>query len=64
VAERQGRRRRMLLDDHKERRGYAYLKEESLDRNKWRAHMHSPHLCDLFYFAAPVLVNGITWLFA
>jgi hypothetical protein len=29
---RQGRRRRELLDDLKERRGYSHLKEEALDR--------------------------------
>jgi hypothetical protein len=28
----QGRRRTKLLDDLKERRGYSYLKEETLDR--------------------------------
>jgi len=27
-----GRRRRKLLDDRKERRGYSHLKEEALDR--------------------------------
>jgi hypothetical protein len=32
VTERQGRRRRKLLDDLKERRGYSRLKEEALDR--------------------------------
>jgi hypothetical protein len=37
VAERRGRRRRKLLDDLKERRGYSYLKEETLDRTMWRA---------------------------
>jgi hypothetical protein len=26
-----------LLDDLKERRGYSHLKEEALDRTKWRA---------------------------
>jgi hypothetical protein len=30
-------RRRKLLDDLKERRGYSQLKEESLDRTVWRA---------------------------
>ena len=30
VAERRGRRRRKLLDDLKERRGYSHLKEEAL----------------------------------
>ena len=32
-----GRRRRKLLDDLKERRGYSHLKEEALDRAMWRA---------------------------
>ena len=36
---RQGRRRRMLLDDLKERRGYSHLKEEALDRTMWRARL-------------------------
>jgi hypothetical protein len=31
------RRRRKLLDDLKERRGYCHLKEEALDRTMWRA---------------------------
>ena len=33
---RRGRRRRKLLDDLKERRGYCQLKEEALDRTVWR----------------------------
>jgi len=33
----QGRRRRKLLDDLKEKRGYCHLKEEALDRCMWRA---------------------------
>ena len=37
VTGRQGRRRRKLLDDLKERRGYSHLKEETLDRTIWRA---------------------------
>ena len=37
VIGRQGRRRRKLLDDLKERRGYSHLKEEVLDRTMWRA---------------------------
>jgi len=37
VTGRQGRRRRKLLNDLKERRGYSYLKEEALDRTIWRA---------------------------
>jgi hypothetical protein len=32
VTGKRGRRRRMLLDDLKERRGYSHLKEETLDR--------------------------------
>ena len=34
---RRGRRRRKLLDDLKEIRGYFHLKEEALDRTMWRA---------------------------
>jgi hypothetical protein len=34
---RRGRRRKKLLDDRKERRGYSHLKEEALDRTKWTA---------------------------
>ena len=37
VTERQGRRRRELLDELKERRGYCYLKEEAVDLTMWRA---------------------------
>jgi len=37
VTGRRGRRRRKLLDDRKERRGYSHLKEEALDRTMWRA---------------------------
>jgi hypothetical protein len=37
VAGRQGRRRRKLMDDLKERRGYSHLKEKALDRTMWRA---------------------------
>jgi hypothetical protein len=37
VAGRRGRRRRNLLDDLKEIRGYSHLKEEALDRTVWRA---------------------------
>jgi len=36
VARRRGRRRKKLLDDLKDRRGYSYLKEEALDRTLWR----------------------------
>ena len=37
VTERRGRKRRKLLDDLKESRGYSHLKEEALDRTMWRA---------------------------
>jgi hypothetical protein len=37
VAGRQRRRRRKLLGDLKERRGYSHLKEEALDRTMCRA---------------------------
>ena len=36
MTRRQGRRRRKLLDDLKDRRGCSHLKEEALDRNMWR----------------------------
>ena len=36
VARRRGRRRKKLLDDFKDRRGYSHLKEEALDRTMWR----------------------------
>ena len=36
VTRRRGRRRRKLLDDLKDRRGYSNLKEEALDRTMWR----------------------------
>jgi hypothetical protein len=37
VTGRRGRRRRKLLDDLKETRGYSHLKEEALGRTTWRA---------------------------
>ena len=36
VTRRQGRRRKKLLDDLKDRRGYCELKEEAVDRTVWR----------------------------
>jgi hypothetical protein len=36
VTRRRGRRRRKLLDDLKDRKGYSHLKEEAPDRNMWR----------------------------
>jgi hypothetical protein len=32
----QGRRRKKLLDNRNDRRGYSHLKEEALDRPVWR----------------------------
>jgi hypothetical protein len=37
VAGGRGRRRRKLLDDLKERRGYSHLQEEALYRTMWTA---------------------------
>jgi len=36
VTRRRGRRRKKLLDDLKDRRGYCQLKEEALDRPVWK----------------------------
>ena len=36
VTRRRGRRRKKLLDDLKDRRGYYHLKEEALDGPMWR----------------------------
>jgi len=36
VVRRRGRRRKKLLDDLKDRRGYSHFKEETLDRTMWR----------------------------
>jgi hypothetical protein len=37
VEGRRGRRRRKLLDDLKDRRGYSHLKEGTLDLTMWTA---------------------------
>jgi hypothetical protein len=37
VKGRRGRRRRKLLDNLKDRRGYSHPKDEALDRKMWRA---------------------------
>ena len=36
VTRRRGRRRKKLLDDLKDRRGYSHLKEEALGGTMWR----------------------------
>ena len=36
MTRRRGRRRKKLLDDLKDRRGYCQLKGEALDRSMWR----------------------------
>jgi hypothetical protein len=36
VTRRRGRRRKKLVDDLGDRRGYSHMKEEALDRIKWR----------------------------
>jgi hypothetical protein len=36
MIRRRGRRRKELLDDLKDMRGYSHLKEETLDRIMWR----------------------------
>ena len=38
VTRRRGRRRKELLDDLRDGRGYSHLKEEALDRTMWRHH--------------------------
>jgi hypothetical protein len=38
VTRRRGRRRKKLLDELWDRRGYCHLKEEAVDRIKWRNH--------------------------
>ena len=36
MIRRRGRRRKKLLDDLKDRRGYSHLNEEALDCTMWR----------------------------
>jgi hypothetical protein len=38
VTERRGRRRKILLDNYKEEKGYWKLKEEALDCTMWGTH--------------------------
>ena len=35
MTRRRGRRRKKLLDDLKDRRGYSHLKEEALEHTMW-----------------------------
>jgi hypothetical protein len=37
VTRRRERRRKKLLDDRKDKRGYFHLKEEALDRTMWNS---------------------------
>ena len=37
VTRRRGKRRKKLLDDLKDRKGYSHLKEKALDGTMWRA---------------------------
>ena len=36
MTRRRGRRRKKLLNDLKDQRGYSHLNEEALDRSMWR----------------------------
>ena len=36
MTRRRGRRRKKLLDDLKDKRGYSHLKEKALDCTMWR----------------------------
>ena len=50
MTRRRGRRRKKLLDDLKDRRGYCQLKEEALDRTVWRNHFgrgFGPVVCQI-----------------
>jgi len=47
VTRRRGRRRKKLLDDLEERRGYCQLKDEALDRTMWRARFGREEALDL-----------------
>ena len=54
VTRRQGRRRKKLLDDLKDRRGYSHLKEEALDRTMWRNRFRGGF--------GPVVRQNIEWM--
>ena len=55
---RRGRRRRKLLDDLKERRGYSHLKEEALDRTIYKANEFSSHFVLRRLYGSSLIRNG------
>ena len=54
VTRRRGRRRKQLVDDLKEKRGYWKLKEEALDRTLWRTRSGRVY--------GPVIRQTIEWM--
>jgi hypothetical protein len=54
VRRRRGRRRKKLLSDLKDRRGYSHLKEKALDRTVWRNHFGRGFL--------PVVRQNTEWM--
>ena len=54
VTRRRGGRRKKLLDDLKDRRGYCHLKEEALDRTMWRNRFRGGF--------GPVVRQNIGWM--
>ena len=57
VTRRRGRRRKKLLDDLKDRRGYCHLKEEALDLSSDRLlnNNNNMHTTFLLFFSLPFL---------
>jgi len=77
VARGWGRRRKKLLDDLKDRRGYSHLKEKALDRTMWRHRsgggfgpvirqitewMNVCHMCDMTVPYTCRVKGYCTWL--
>jgi hypothetical protein len=56
VTRRRGRRRKQLLDDLGDRREYSHLKEEALDRTKWRNRLEEA--VDLSYDRLLMMMTG------
>jgi hypothetical protein len=54
VTRRWGRRRKKLLDNLKDKRGYSHLKEEALNRTMWRNHFGRGF--------GPVVRQNIDWM--